>query len=77
MASAAGIGYGARVVEDPGVLGGKPHVAGTTVPARIVLEAIRYGDLDFEILAAHPSLLEDTVYAVRDWATGLKSAGEN
>ncbi|BDA85505.1 hypothetical protein Sa4125_30470 [Aureimonas sp. SA4125] len=67
-ASAAGVGYSTRVFTDPAVLGGEPHVSGTTVPARIVLDAIRDGDLDFEILAAHPTLPEDAVHAVREWA---------
>jgi calcineurin-like phosphoesterase family protein/uncharacterized protein (DUF433 family) len=59
-----------RVVVDPGILGGEPHVAGTTVLARSVLDAIRDGDLDFEILATHPTLPGDAVHAVREWATG-------
>ena len=67
-AAAAGIGYGARVVEDPAVLGGEPHVSGTTVPARVVLEAIQEGQLDFEVRAKFPTLPEDGVDAVRKWA---------
>lgn len=62
-----------RVVTDPAILGGEPHVAGTSVPASAVLEALRDGSLDFEITAAFPSLPEDAVHAVREWAAGRKT----
>ncbi|WP_279482217.1 DUF433 domain-containing protein [Aureimonas sp. SK2] len=56
------------VVMDPAVMGGEPHVSGTAVPARAVLEAIRDGQLDFEVRSAFPTLPEDGVDAVRAWA---------
>lgn len=60
-----------RVVSDPDILDGEPHVLGTTVPAQAVLEEIRGGLLDFEIRVTFPTLPEDAVDVVREWAAGM------
>ena len=54
-----------RISSKPGVLGGRPCIAGTRIPVEIVLENLADGVSRDELLAAYPSLgLEDIAAAL-------------
>jgi len=52
-----------RVSSKPGVLGGRPCIAGTRIPVEVVLENLADGVSREELLAAYPSLTEDDLAA--------------
>lgn len=55
-----------RIVSDPGVLAGKPHVRGTRISVEMVLEWLASGGTTAQILEAYPHLTpEDVEQAVR------------
>ena len=55
--------YGARIIRDPGICGGKPVFKGTRVTLRTVLASLADGDSPEEILADFPSLKMEDVQA--------------
>jgi uncharacterized protein (DUF433 family) len=60
---------GARFVEVvPGVLGGRPVVRGTRIPADLIASMSRQGATEAEILADYPSLTREVVQALRPGA---------
>lgn len=58
----------AEIVENPEVLGGRPSVAGTRIPASVVVAQIRAGLDDEAIFRHYPGLPVDGIDAVRAWA---------
>ena len=57
----------ARIVADPGVLGGMPVVAGTRVPAATILAYLREGRTEDYIREDYPTLPAGAIEAVRRW----------
>jgi len=57
----------ARVVSNPGVLGGMPVVEGTRVPAENVLAEFREKGSKFEVFRSYPSLPLDGIDACLRW----------
>lgn len=57
-----------EIVSDPEIMGGMPCVAGTRVPAEIVLRYLREGAGVREVVADYPYLPFGAVDAVERWA---------
>lgn len=61
--------YRKRIVVDPGILAGKPVVAGTRNPVSLILSLLAHG-YDFErVRLAYPALGEDDVRAAIAYAS--------
>jgi len=56
------------IVSDPGVMMGKPVVAGTRVTVELILEKLAAGESVEQILAAHPRLSREGLQAAFDFA---------
>jgi len=52
-----------EVVTEPGVMLGKPVIAGTRVTVELILEKLAAGELPEQILRAHPHLPNGSVEA--------------
>jgi uncharacterized protein (DUF433 family) len=53
--------YRAMVVSNPGVMMGKPLIAGTRITVELILEKLSAGETVEQVLEAHPRLNEDAV----------------
>lgn len=63
----------ARIVSDPGILGGKPVIKGTRISVEFLLDLFASGATRAEILEAYPHLTpEDIEEALRYAADSLK-----
>jgi uncharacterized protein (DUF433 family) len=60
--------YREMVVSDPGVMMGKPVIAGTRITVELILEKLASGETVEQILDAHPRLNEDAVRAALGFA---------
>jgi uncharacterized protein (DUF433 family) len=61
----------ALVTSDPGVMMGKPVIAGTRITVQSILERLAAGETVAQILAAHPRLTEEAVRAALAYAAEL------
>jgi uncharacterized protein (DUF433 family) len=59
---------GQLIVSDPGILMGKPVVAGTRVSVELILEKLSAGETIEQILQAHPRLTREGVMAALGFA---------
>jgi len=59
-----------------GVCGGKPVFAGTRIPVHIVLDMLRAGDTNAEIVRQYPDLTEHHIRAAIGFAADLTRYGE-
>ena len=66
--------YREIVVSDPGVMMGKPVIAGTRITVELILEKLAAGVTVEQVLAAHPRLNEDAVRAALAFAAGALRA---
>lgn len=55
----------ARIVSDPGILGGKPRIRGTRLAVEHVIATLNAGDSDGDVLAAYPALEQADLDACR------------
>jgi uncharacterized protein (DUF433 family) len=62
------------VVSNPGVMMGKPVIAGTRITVESILEKLAAGETVEQILDAHPRLSEDAVRAALACAAGARRA---
>ncbi len=63
-----------RIVSDPAVLAGKPHVRGTRISVEIILEWLASGGMTPDIIRAYPHLAPaDVEQAVRYAARFLEN----
>jgi ribonuclease HI/uncharacterized protein (DUF433 family) len=60
-----------RIVKDPKILGGKPHIKGTKIPCELILELLAGGSSPQEICGEFPNLSEQDVRAVLAYALNL------
>jgi len=60
--------YREMVVSDPGVMMGKPVIAGTRITVELILEKLAAGETVEQVLEAHPRLNEDAVRAALAFA---------
>lgn len=61
-----------RINSDPGVLAGKPVVAGTRLSLEFIVRLLAHGVTEQEILAEYPRLLPEDIqtclpFAARSW----------
>jgi uncharacterized protein (DUF433 family) len=56
------------IISDPGVMMGKPVVAGTRITVDLILEKMSSGETIEQILEAHPRLTRESVLAALDFA---------
>lgn len=56
------------IVSDPKVMLGKPVVAGTRITVESILERFAAGELEEDILDAHPRLTKDGLRAALSYA---------
>ena len=60
--------YREMVVSNPGVMMGKPVIAGTRITVELILEKLAAGETVEQILEAHPRLNQDAVRAALAFA---------
>ena len=60
--------YREIVVSDPGVMMGKPVIAGTRITVELILEKLAAGETVEQLIEAHPRLNEDAVRAALAFA---------
>lgn len=60
--------YRELVVSDPGVMMGKPVIAGTRITVELILEKLAAGETVEQVLGAHPRLNEEAVRAALAFA---------
>lgn len=58
----------ARVVADPAILGGTPVVGGNRVPAATLVDSLRHGCSDQDIMDDYPTLPAGWRGAIEAWA---------
>jgi len=56
------------IVADPGLMAGRPVIAGTRITVELILEELGDGMAVADIVAAHPHLREEDVRAARRFA---------
>jgi uncharacterized protein (DUF433 family) len=56
------------VVSNPGVMMGKPVIAGTRITVELILEKLAAGETIEQVLEAHPRLNDDAVRAALAFA---------
>jgi uncharacterized protein (DUF433 family) len=57
-----------RILSDPGLMMGKPVIAGTRITVELILEKLAAGESREQILAAHPRLTSEDILAVFEFA---------
>jgi uncharacterized protein (DUF433 family) len=60
--------YREIVVSNPGVMMGKPVIAGTRITVELILEKLAAGETVEQLLEAHPRLTEEAVRAALAFA---------
>ena len=61
----------ARVIVDPKVCRGRPHIRGTRIYIAIILDALMQGLAPEEVIDHYPSLVLDDIHAAVAYATKL------
>jgi uncharacterized protein (DUF433 family) len=56
------------IISDPGVMMGKPVIAGTRITVELILEKLAAGETVEQILAAHPRLTDEAIRAALAFA---------
>ncbi len=59
---------GKLIVSDPGVMMGKPVIAGTRITVELILEKLAAGETVEQILEAHPRLTGEAIQAALAFA---------
>ena len=60
--------YREMVVSDPGVMMGKPVIAGTRITVELILEKLAAGETVEQVIEAHPRLNEGAIRAALAFA---------
>ncbi len=60
-----------RIEIDPKILGGKPVIRGTRIPAHLILELLAAGNSEEAILREYPQLKPEDIAAVMEYASSL------
>ncbi|NLI76591.1 MAG: DUF433 domain-containing protein [Candidatus Riflebacteria bacterium] len=56
------------IVSDPGIMMGKPVIAGTRITVELILEKLGAGETIEDLLAAHPRLTREGILAALQFA---------
>jgi uncharacterized protein (DUF433 family) len=65
-----------RVTRDPQILGGKPVIAGTRIPVRLILDHLAEGYMPEEIIFEYPLLTRADIQAAMRFASRAVEAIE-
>jgi ribonuclease HI len=60
-----------RIVKDPKVLGGKPHIRGTKIPCELILELLASGSSFKEICEEFPQVTKEDIQATLSYTLDL------
>lgn len=60
-----------RIESNPGILGGKPRIKGTRIPASLILGYLAAGASAEQVIEQYPDLTTDDVMACLDFARDL------
>ncbi len=66
--------YREIIVSNPGVMMGKPVIAGTRITVELILEKLAAGETIEQVVAAHPRLDVEAVRAALAFAAGALRA---
>jgi uncharacterized protein (DUF433 family) len=66
--------YRKMIVSNPGVMMGKPVIAGTRITVELILEKLAAGETVEQVVAAHPRLDVEAVRAALAFAAGALCA---
>jgi uncharacterized protein (DUF433 family) len=66
-----------RVVRDPQILGGKPVIAGTRIPVRLILDHLAEGYMPEEIIFEYPVLTRADIQTAMRFASRAVADIEN
>ena len=58
-----------KITSDPTVMMGKPIIAGTRITVELILDKLAAGETFEQILAAHPRLTAEGIYAAIAFAS--------
>ncbi len=61
--------YSQYITSDPGILGGKPRIAGTRISVELILEQLALGDTIDDLLYAYPQLTREQILAALAFAS--------
>ena len=56
------------VHSDPGIMMGKPVIAGTRITVELILEKLAAGETIEQLLDSHPRLTREAIFAALDFA---------
>ncbi len=62
------------IITDPGILAGKPVIAGTRISVQLILEKLRDGWTIDDLLDDYPQLTREQIGAALDYAAEAMSA---
>lgn len=68
---------GSKIVRDPQILGGKPVIAGTRIPVRLILDHLAEGYMPEEIIIEYPLLTRADIQAAMRFASRMVEKIEN
>jgi len=63
-----------HIVSDPGVMMGKPVIAGTRITVELILEELGAGETPEQLLAAHPRLTREGIQVALAFAANALRA---
>jgi uncharacterized protein (DUF433 family) len=66
-----------RVARHPEILGGKPVIAGTRIPVRLILDHLAEGYMPEEIIVEYPVLTRADIHAALRFASRVIEKIEN
>lgn len=66
-----------RIVVDPQICHGNPVIRGTRVLVRNILGSLESGEPPQSILKDYPSLHEEDIHAILQYASDLRSIGKD
>ncbi|MDZ7359610.1 MAG: DUF433 domain-containing protein [candidate division KSB1 bacterium] len=66
-----------RIIRDPKILGGKPVIAGTRIPVRLILDHLAEGYMPEEIIFEYPTLTRADIQAAMRFASRAVEKIEN
>ena len=68
---------GSRIIRDPQILGGKPIIAGTRIPVRLIIDHLAEGYMPEEIVIEYPVLTRADIQAAMRFASRAAEKIEN
>ncbi len=60
-----------RIMVDPNILGGEPHVRGTRIPLAVILDGLGEGLTPVELIEHYPRLTLEDIRAASEYAAAM------